>query len=56
MGTTIFYFSSTGNSLKISRDMAKEMNNAVIVPIVRNETLEPVGGAGESIGFIDKVQ
>jgi len=52
MGTKIFYFSSTGNSLQIARDIAKEMDTAVILPMVRNEIHKPWGGAGESIGFI----
>lgn len=50
--TKIFYFSATGNSLKIARDIAKEMNNAVIVPIAKTEIQESVGGAGEPIGFV----
>jgi len=52
MGTKIFYFSATGNSLQIARNIAKEMDNAVVLPIARSEINEPVGGVGESIGFI----
>jgi flavodoxin len=30
MGATIFYFSSTGNSLEIARQIAKELNARTI--------------------------
>jgi len=52
MDTRIFCFSSTGNSLQIARDVAKEMNTSVILPMVGNEAHKPVGGTGETIGFI----
>lgn len=35
MKTTIFYFSGTGNSLKVARDIAAELGNTEIVPVVK---------------------
>lgn len=43
METTIFYFSATGNSLSLSRNLANELGNCEIVPIakaVKNETIK----------------
>lgn len=33
MSTTIYYFSGTGNSLKIARDLAAKLGNATTIPI-----------------------
>jgi ferredoxin len=33
MKTTIFYFSGTGNSLKVARDLATELGNTEVIPI-----------------------
>ncbi|MDP4095123.1 MAG: EFR1 family ferrodoxin, partial [Bacillota bacterium] len=33
MKTNIFYFSGTGNSLKVSRDIAEQLGNTSIIPI-----------------------
>jgi flavodoxin len=52
MATRIFYFSATGNSLQIARNIAKEMDNAVVLPIAGSEINEPVGGLGASVGFV----
>lgn len=52
MAIRLFYFSATGNSLQIARNIAKELVNAVVLPITGSEINEPVGGAGDSIGFI----
>lgn len=43
METTIFYFSATGNSLSLTRNLANELGNCEIVPIakaVNNETIK----------------
>jgi ferredoxin len=43
METTIFYFSATGNSLSLARQLACELGNCNLVPIakaVRNETIK----------------
>ena len=33
MKTTIFYFSGTGNSLKVAQDLAIKLGDSTIVPI-----------------------
>lgn len=51
MNATIYYFSSTGNSLQIARIIAREIGDCSIKPITETSVNEPVGGAGKSIGF-----
>lgn len=52
MGIKIFYFSATGNSLQIARNIAEELENCVIQSMSAYIPNKPVGGLGESIGFI----
>jgi len=35
MITKIYYFTGTGNSLKVARDLAQELGNAEVIPIVK---------------------
>ncbi|MCX5716586.1 MAG: EFR1 family ferrodoxin [Candidatus Omnitrophica bacterium] len=35
MNTGIYYFSATGNSLKVARDLAKELGGADVIPITK---------------------
>lgn len=52
MGTRIFYFSATGNSLQIARNIASEIESAVVLPIAGSKINKSVGGAREIIGFV----
>ncbi len=52
MGFTIFYFSATGNSLEITRKIAKELGECIIKPMTAQLPGEPVGGPGEAVGFV----
>lgn len=52
MGFTIFYFSATGNSLEITTKIAKELGYCTIKSMAAQMPSEPVGGPGESIGFV----
>ena len=52
MGAAIFYFSSTGNSLEIARQIAKELNACPIKSMAAQPPGESVGGPGETIGFV----
>lgn len=52
MGIKIFYFSTTGNSLQIARNIAEELENCIIQSMAAYMPNKPVGGLGESIGFI----
>ncbi|RKD31827.1 EFR1 family ferrodoxin [Lacrimispora algidixylanolytica] len=52
MRIKIFYFSATGNSLQIARNIAEELENCVIQSMAAYIPNKPLGGLGESIGFI----
>ena len=52
MGIKIFYFSATGNSLQIARNIADELENSEIRSMAACIPNESVGGLNESIGFI----
>jgi hypothetical protein len=52
MNNKIFYFTATGNSLEIARNIAKEIENCSIFPMTAWIPNKPVGGLGESVGFI----
>lgn len=52
MGFTIFYFSATGNSLTIARQIAKGLGGCAIQSMAAEPPDDPVGGPGESIGFV----
>ncbi len=48
----IFYFSATGNSLQITRNIAKELGDCVIESMTSQVPDEPVGGPDSYIGFV----
>ena len=48
----IYYFSGTGNSLQIAHQIAKGLEDCTIKSMAAQPPKEPVGGSGESIGFI----
>jgi ferredoxin/flavodoxin len=51
MKTAIYYFSATGNSLVVARDLAKGLNNAELIPI--NQALKnPDASIYAVIGFV----
>lgn len=56
MGTKIFYFSATGNSLEIARNISqelkKELKSVDIVSMVGEKIKKTVGGIEESIRFV----
>ncbi|MBS3899159.1 MAG: EFR1 family ferrodoxin [Dethiobacter sp.] len=49
MPNIIFYFTGTGNSLKVAKDIAKEVGDTTIWPIGKQHKLS---GKYESIGFV----
>lgn len=51
METKIFYFTGTGNSLAVAKDIVNELENVelISIPAVINEKIEPIG---ESIGIV----
>lgn len=52
MGATIYYFSATGNSLIITRQIAKGLGDCTIQSMAAEPPDEPVGGPGNPIGFV----
>jgi ferredoxin len=52
MGCTIYYFSATGNSLQVARQMANKLGNCTIKSIATQPPNQPVGGPTEAVGFI----
>lgn len=52
MSIILFYFSATGNSLQIARNLAKDLENCVLQSMASSNFKRTVGGIGESIGFI----
>ncbi len=51
MGTTIFYFTGTGNCLKVARDLAIELGDAEIVSIAKTMNKE-IDSLAERIGIV----
>jgi ferredoxin len=52
MKTTIYYFSATGNSLNIARNIAVELGDTELVSIARSLDLESIETPAERIGLI----
>lgn len=52
MGTTIFYFTGTGNSLMVTRDLTQELGDARLVPVARAIKDKEVDISDECIGFV----
>ena len=51
MNTEIYYFSGTGNSLAVAKDIAKKVN-AELIPIPRVMNMDRINIRAESIGII----
>ena len=52
MKSTIYYFSATGNSLEIARQISKGLDDCTIKSMTTPLPKEPVGGSNEIIGFV----
>ena len=52
MKTTIYYFTGTGNSLYLTRKLAKQIENCQIKSMSNQPPNQPVGGPEENIGFV----
>ena len=52
MKSTIYYFSATGNSLEITRQISKELDSCTIKSMTKPPTKELVGGPDDIIGFV----
>jgi ferredoxin len=52
MGTIIFYYSGSGNSLQIAKVIAKEIENSIIKPLCDTSDIIKVDYSTKSIGFV----
>jgi hypothetical protein len=48
----IYYFTGTGNSLYLTRQLGKQLENYQIESMTNDPPTQPVGGPNENIGFI----
>lgn len=52
MATEIFYFSGTGNSLYVARELAERIEDASLSPIVGYGGSNPIRGRGDCLGLV----
>ncbi len=52
MKTIIYYFSGTGNSLKIAKDLCEELEECQLAPIAKVFQQEQIVARSEKVGFI----
>ena len=52
METTIYYFTGTGNSLKIARSLAEKLEDCELIPIAKVWEMENLASTSEKVGFI----
>ena len=50
--TTIYFFTGTGNSLKIAKDLAKKLEACELIPIAKVWQIENLKSMSEKVGFI----
>lgn len=56
MGSTIYYFSATGNSLSIALQIAKGLGNCATQSMTAAPPDEPAGDPDNPIGFVLSLQ
>ena len=52
MKTTIYYFSGTGNSLKIAKDLCEKLEDSELIPIAKIWQMENIESKSKNVGFI----
>jgi len=52
MRTEIYYFSGTGNSLRVARELQRRITDSDLIPIVRCLSKEKVKTSSDKIGFV----
>jgi ferredoxin/flavodoxin len=52
MKTTIYYFTGTGNSLKVAKDLANHLEGCELIPIAKVWDIENLESNHEKVGFI----
>jgi ferredoxin len=51
MTNTIYYFTSTGNSLEIARQIATKLGDTKLTPMTTAPPTTPIGGPNHTVGF-----
>ncbi len=52
MTTTLYYFSGTGNSLNIARQLSEKLEDCTLIPIAKAIKEESPVASGEKVGFV----
>ena len=52
MESSIYFFTGTGNSLKIAKDVAEELGDCELIPIAKIWQKENLKSESEKIGFV----
>ncbi|MFX0000333.1 MAG: EFR1 family ferrodoxin [Candidatus Hodarchaeota archaeon] len=52
MKTTIYFFTGTGNSLKIAKDLVERLEDSELVPIAKVWEMEKIESMSDNVGFI----
>ena len=52
MKTTIYYFTGTGNSLKIAKNLSEKLEDCELVPIAKVWDIENLTSVSKNVGFI----
>ena len=52
MSTEIYYFSGTGNSLYVARELQKRIPDSIIIPMVSLLNKKVIPTQGEAVGFV----
>ena len=52
MSTEIYYFSGTGNSLHVAKELQKRIPETKLIPIVSLVNRESVTTNGKTVGFV----
>lgn len=52
MGTEIYYFSGTGNSLHVAKELQKRIPEADLIPIISLLNKDVIKTKGETVGFV----
>jgi ferredoxin len=52
MSTVIYYFTGTGNSLKIAKDIAEKLGDATLIPVAQAVTRASIDPGADAVGIV----
>ena len=52
METAIYYFTGTGNSLKVAKDLCQKLTSCELIPIAKYLGMENLVSTSDKIGFL----